>query len=227
MSAADASLDEKQKTWDALFSDCTLVDAKRTSRAERHAEQLTDPSLVYGEMSFAALGDALCGPDADTPPGGVFYDLGSGTGRAVVAAALLHGFERCVGFEVLRGLHEAAVRVRDRWDTDVRPYAVAERRAQRIEFERANFLDADWSDGTVVFANSTCYEDELMAQIAAQCARLRPGAVVLTQTKKFEHAPHLRLVRSRQHKMSWGFATTHVYVHVPLVAGKDQAAALE
>ena len=34
-------------------------------------------------------------------PGGVCYDLGSGVGRPVFAAALLHPFARCVGIEIL------------------------------------------------------------------------------------------------------------------------------
>lgn len=39
------------------------------------------------------------------PPGGTFYDLGSGTGKAVFAARLVCDFDRCVGVEILEGLH--------------------------------------------------------------------------------------------------------------------------
>ena len=38
-------------------------------------------------------------------------DLGSGSGRGVFAAALLHDFDRCVGVEVLEGLHAASLAV--------------------------------------------------------------------------------------------------------------------
>lgn len=37
--------------------------------------------------------------------GGVFYDLGSGAGKGVIAASLLHPFERCCGIELLDSLH--------------------------------------------------------------------------------------------------------------------------
>ena len=30
---------------------------------------------------------------------------------------------------------------------------------------QGSFLDYDWSDGDVVFANSTCYDDQLMADM--------------------------------------------------------------
>jgi len=36
--------------------------------------------------------------------GGSFYDLGSGTGRAVIAAALLHDFDWCYGIELMDSL---------------------------------------------------------------------------------------------------------------------------
>jgi hypothetical protein len=37
-------------------------------------------------------------------PGGRFYDLGSGTGKPVVAAAILHNFDQCVGTTLSRHL---------------------------------------------------------------------------------------------------------------------------
>lgn len=41
--------------------------------------------------------------------GGYFYDLGCGTGKPLVAAALLHDFDVCCGIECLEGLFSAAV----------------------------------------------------------------------------------------------------------------------
>ena len=37
--------------------------------------------------------------------GGTFYDLGSGSGKMVVAAAMLHNFDLCCGIECLEGLY--------------------------------------------------------------------------------------------------------------------------
>ena len=33
----------------------------------------------------------------DIPRGGVFYDLGSGSGLVCMAAALCHSFDQCIG----------------------------------------------------------------------------------------------------------------------------------
>jgi hypothetical protein len=48
--------------------------------------------------------------------GGVFYDLGSGTGKVVLAAALLHSFSACCGIELLAGLHEVALGYQMSWE---------------------------------------------------------------------------------------------------------------
>ena len=36
--------------------------------------------------------------------GGLFYDLGSGTGKGVIAAAVAHEFGTCIGIEMMEGL---------------------------------------------------------------------------------------------------------------------------
>ena len=47
----------------------------------------------------------------------------------------------------------------------------------------------DWSDGDVVFANSTCFDDDLMVAMAQKALQLRPGAVFVTFTKGLS-SPH-------------------------------------
>lgn len=172
-----AALDELSKAWNALFADCTLLDAKRISRLERTSLGLDAPSLVYGEVAFHTMGSFLWSPVLALKSGGVFYgaagapsprlapraliplfppaDLGSGTGRAVFAASMLHDFSRCVGIEVLEGLYMASVEQLARFEKEGKTDAPAERKHQEIVFVRADLLDYDWSDADVVFANST------------------------------------------------------------------------
>ena len=49
-------------------------------------------------------------------------------------------------------------------------------------------LDVDWSDGDVVFANSTCFEDDLMGSMARQAEKLKPGTYFITFTKGWADA---------------------------------------
>ena len=57
-----------------------------------------------------------------------------------------------------------------------------------------------------MFANSTCFDDQLMTDMTHQAARLKPGSIVVTFTKgmvsnKFE------IMEKKRYKMSWGPAT--------------------
>jgi Histone methylation protein DOT1 len=79
----------------------TLQKGKEISKSEREARDLTlDKSLIYGEvdyMSFARILRKLA-PAA----GSTFYDLGSGTGRAVFVARISQDFSKCIGTSTLR-----------------------------------------------------------------------------------------------------------------------------
>ena len=68
--------------------------------------------LTYGEVDleyFAALLDTVA-----PQPGETFVDIGSGCGRLVGFAALLHPWRTAVGIEVVRGLHEEALALDER-----------------------------------------------------------------------------------------------------------------
>ena len=101
-------------------------------------------------------------------PGGLFYDLGSGTGKVSLAAALLHSFSESYGVELLPDLHERAVALKDRY------MAYASRWNGRdalpmLQYIQGSFLckdDCDWTRGDVVFVNSHCLTDDIMMQLS-------------------------------------------------------------
>jgi hypothetical protein len=51
------------------------------------------------------------------PATGKFVDMGSGTGKGCLAAALLHPFDSVVGIELLEKLYEASVTLKETYDT--------------------------------------------------------------------------------------------------------------
>jgi hypothetical protein len=48
---------------------------------------------------------------------------------------------------------------------------------------KGSFLNYDWTDGDVIFANSTCFDDNLMLSMSKMAEELRPGAIFVTFTK--------------------------------------------
>ena len=125
---------------EALFAPVPFSAGKEISLRGREALGVTEeriaeaPALVYGETSAAALARVLAVVErrrrerrggAAPPLGGdelreqqrreVFLDVGSGIGKPVFAAALLRPWARCVGIELLEGLHAEALALREAW----------------------------------------------------------------------------------------------------------------
>lgn len=131
-------------------------------------------AAVYGElqpMSFVQLLDSI-----DARPGQRYYDLGSGTGKNVIMAALL-GFN-ATGVEI----------VRQRWQEACNALARARSKglkrgtqnAADASFMRGSFLDADLSDADVVFADSVLFTPQMMQGIASLAERMKPGTKIIT-----------------------------------------------
>ena len=83
-----------------LFKD---VEGGRISQNDRKKQNVgSDKSFTYGEIKFISFVDIL--KKCDVQPGEVFYDLGCGTGKGVVAAYYAEPFSVCHGVELLDGL---------------------------------------------------------------------------------------------------------------------------
>ncbi|CAM9922769.1 unnamed protein product, partial [Ectocarpus sp. 13 AM-2016] len=67
-----------------------------------------------------------------------------------------------------------------------------------------------WSDGDCVFANSTCFPEDLMDALARQAEELKPGSIVVTFTKGLDSTA-FEVLSKRRFEMSWGPAT--VFIH--------------
>ena len=70
--------------------------------------------------------------------------------------------------------------------------------------------DGEWTDGDIVFANSTCFSQDLMDKISEKAAELRSGAIIITLTQQLRN-PELILMKSRQFAMSWVAATAYFH----------------
>jgi len=176
-------------------------------------------NLVYGEVTFASLGIVMC-QNFKVKPGGVFYDVGSGSGRGVFAALLLHDFEKLRGVEILEGLYKASVERVNVWKQKVLPALTSEAKQkgrtqpnQDVGFVNMDFRLFDWSDADVVFANSTCFDESLMTDMSALSELMKEGSYFISLTKKLK-SDHWEVIEAKQYRMSWGHATVHSQVKI-------------
>ena len=199
---------------------------KAISKKEREDLKMKQPTLVYGEIEFEPIAKAFekikkvygrpfvgaSGPSGILQEtGGKFYDLGSGTGKGCVAAAVLHTFDVCYGIELLEGLYSMSLDVVASYNS--RGKSALNREADTdlimLNGDMLNHKFKDWSDADVVLANSTCYSDEFMDKISDIALGLKKGAFVITFTKRLP-ASDFNVLEYELHDMSWGGATVYI-----------------
>jgi SAM-dependent methyltransferase len=191
--------------FDRLYSG---VPAYEIAQSEKQRMGKQDASTTYGEIVPQAFYEVL---SAVSPrEGEVFYDLGSGTGKATLLAALTFPFSRSVGIELLPGLGDAAREVLRQFDTQVRPQLGPEYQQRKIEFIDGDFLQADLSQADIVFAHGTCYPSEVIDGLGRKLSELRPGARVAFVGHTFD-TPELGFLRMMKMKTDWGSALAALY----------------
>ena len=164
--------EESRMLFDELFADTGLEVGKALSKRQREALELQEEkSLIYGEVDYPSFYRIL--RKLHVPAGGVFYDLGSGTGKAVFAARLTQDFALCVGVEVLSQLHSRASMILDRFNASFKRY-LCFGASKEVVVVSGSLTELDWSDGSLVFANSTCFDDDLMLAMSRKAESLAP-----------------------------------------------------
>lgn len=170
-----------------------------------------DPEAwTYGEIdffAFASLMDKVVQllPDGDDTPKGAFVDLGSGSGKAVLACALTQAawFTESRGVEMIGGLHTMAC-------------AAAEKLVEHLgddcpvtKFREGDLRDEDLSDVTVAFCHSTMFDKSLLDALATMAQPMAKGSIVITSSYALE-GPGFEQVAVVESDMSWGSGTMYV-----------------
>ena len=150
---------------------------------------------------------------------GNFYDLGSGTGKAVIAAALCFPFRKCVGIEFLEILFGISTDIKKVYYQNInqqfKSYQSLFEEGEEpkdIAFINDDFLKQKWVEPSIILANSTCFTIELMNEIGKKANKECPsGTILITFTKR---VPNLNsdweLRDGFRRNMSWGIATIYV-----------------
>ena len=150
---------------------------------------------------------------------GNFYDLGSGTGKAVIAMSLIFRFKRLIGIEFLENLYKLSLGIKQNYDKTIGNKFENYRQffnfdtPNQIEFLQGDFLKHNWEDTSIIFINSTCYSINLMNNIANKANKeCKSGTIIITFTKRLTAlSVDWELRDGFRRLMSWGIAT--IYVH--------------
>lgn len=185
---------------EAVFQQCFQnVDGFRLSRQARlNADAM---EYTYGEinfLSFIAL-LSLAHPTKEKK----FYDLGSGTGKAVLAAAMVFDMQFCCGVELFEPLYQAAEQCKTLLQSSYHMGAV--------QFIHGDFLTIDFSQADIIFINATAFWGPVWERLNMKLAELPPETTILTISKMLD-AAHFSVKKVTYVQMSWGMATAYVHL---------------
>ncbi|GAB5361519.1 hypothetical protein AAMO2058_000720000 [Amorphochlora amoebiformis] len=104
----------------------------------------------------------------------IFYDLGSGLGAPIIAAAIFFPeLKKLIGIELSPSRHETALKAAER--------LVFPETRKKISFLSKDMLTHPLGDADIVYISSLCFNDGFMAILGAYLdEQLKPGAIVMT-----------------------------------------------
>lgn len=156
---------------------------------------------LYGEVTYEGFSGVLKHIDITSKK--IFYDLGSGTGKAIILASLLGNFSQLIGIEIIKDLHEESEKILKNYKSKSR---------ERIKYILGNFHDIDFSSADVIHINmnATCFEYEFSDAMIAKFEALKKGAQILTNTLALE-IPSYKIKHLGDFPFTWGNAS--VFLH--------------
>lgn len=185
------------------------IDGYKISFEGRNKLSYYDQSLTYGEIFFDSFYEML--KKAQPKKGEVFYDLGSGTGKAVFVAHLLFSFSKVVGIEILPELHQTSKKILEKYEEEVRPKILEKNNQQKIDFLLGDFLKTNFFDADIVFVSATCFSQKIIFQLENIFLSLKEGARIIMLTKRLAKT-NFYLFDSLIYKQGWGETTVNFYL---------------
>ncbi len=148
-----------------------------------------------------------------------FYDLGSGTGKPVIAMSLMHKFKKLIGIEFLENLNKLSLVAKQNYNKAINE--IFEKNKQILTFDQPNviefiqgdFFKQNWENANIMFANSTCFSPEMMKKIAEKANKeCKSGTIIITFTKNLNKLnSNWETKKGFRRLMTWGIAT--IYIH--------------
>jgi SAM-dependent methyltransferase len=196
------NVDDAAKIFNLLFNN---IDGFSISMNNRKRLNLDSKELTYGEITFLAFRKILA--HVNPKPGEIFYDLGCGTGKVVVAAALLAPWKEVFGIEILEDIFNKAMNVKKQYDDYAKNHSL---NLPPINLINTDLKAYDFSNADVIYIASTCFDYDFMEEFGTKCTQLKSGSRVITLTKEL-HNPDLEKKVSFSVPMTWGDSTVHIY----------------
>lgn len=178
------------------------VDPMKVSINYRESHNLNSKNFVYGEVvlpDFLKILEFVKLNEND-----IFYDLGSGSGKAVISSFLYKNPKLSIGIEYipdLVGIANSALRkLEEKFNQKI----------NNVKFINEDIRNYDFSDGNVFFLHCTTWEEELMENVEKTLIKSQKGSRIITVTKQLKNK-FFKNFKTGYYKFTWGTATVNFY----------------
>ena len=192
------NLDRHQSVHDALYAGINGFTLSQAARVHHDAMD-----YVYGEIKFLPFIALLSLLDINSET--VFYDLGSGTGKAVLACGMSFRVKKSCGIELFKSLHEAACEGLNQ----LKKLEGYNNKASTICFYQGDFLHHDLSEATLIFINASAFFGETWNQLNKKIDKLTQCQTLVSS--KMLQSTCYQVIKRTCVEMSWG--PVIVYIH--------------
>lgn len=185
------------------------INGYSVSKEARQKSGQDTEKLLYGELPFSTWGEIV--ERANPKKDGVFFDLGSGTGRVVMQSHLLFDFKKCVGVELLEGLYNKACEVKEEFEKSVKPQIKNHVEARELTFLQQNIFETDLRDADFILMNHPFKDGEIFMQLEEKFLKeLKSGTKIVTTIRALK-SEGFKNLGSQNYKFSWGDSTAHFF----------------
>ena len=195
-----------QTLFNFLYNETDGYAVSRMARID-HAE--STEHLLYGEITFESWQEIvrIANPKKDA----VFFDLGSGTGKSVMLSHLAFDFKKTIGVELLKGLHDKALQIKNSFDEIIKPQILEHVKDRELSFVQSDLFNINLAEADFVFLNYPFKTKELFEKLETKLlAELKPGSKIAIIIKSFENKA-FKSIGNQKLKFGWGEATTYFY----------------
>lgn len=203
-----SNIEKKSRILEALYK---KVHAKSSSIRYRLLHLIQNKDFIYGEIDFLSFYTLLERTSPSTQD--VFYDLGSGSGKAVLSAALFFNVNKSIGIELLPPLYEQSSTQLEKaiqqfqQNDDEKEYLS---QMEHIQFINDSFLHYDFGDADIIYVAATCLTDATWNELISKMAGLKPGSRIVVTTRMIHHERFESIYQGVE-LMSWGLCPVRIY----------------
>ncbi|CAK4724266.1 unnamed protein product [Aphanomyces euteiches] len=166
---------DKVVSLSTVAAECS-TDQARSLQLQFDSTSSWSASLLYGEVDFFGYASLLA--KLNPQPGQIIYDLGHGTGRAVLAAALLYPQLHVVGIELVDSLYDVSCAALAEFHRRTLPSQ------GKVTLHHGDLTQIDWwTKSSIVFVNATAFSTSLWSQVQTLASRMQPGTVFVSLTQ--------------------------------------------